>query len=54
MAHFRIENGEAIWRGPSPRVLFSRTTTIDFLGDEVRAELKDEGKDGGLPGRVPR
>lgn len=54
MAHFRIENGEALWRGPSPRVLFSRTTTIDFLGDEVRAELKDEGKDSRLLGRVAR
>jgi hypothetical protein len=32
IAHFRIENGEAIWRGPEHRVLFSRTRTLDLLG----------------------
>jgi hypothetical protein len=32
IAHFRIENGEAMWRGPEQRVLFSRTTTLDLLG----------------------
>ncbi len=32
IAHFRIENGEAIWRGPSERVLFSQTRTLDLLG----------------------
>jgi hypothetical protein len=35
IAHFRIEDGEAGWRGPSPRVLFSRTTSIDRLGREL-------------------
>lgn len=34
IAHFRIEDGEAIWRGPSPRVLFSQTMTMDLLGRE--------------------
>lgn len=32
IAHFRIDNGGAVWRGPEHRVLFSRTTTLDLLG----------------------
>ena len=44
ITHYRIEEGEAIWRGPAPRVLFSRTTTVDFIGREGRAELKAAGK----------
>ena len=36
IAHFRIEDGEAVWRGPSPRVLFSRTITTDLLGRELK------------------
>ena len=54
VTHFRIEEGEAIWRGPSPRVLFSWTATLDFLNDKIRAELKNKGKDGGLLGGTPR
>jgi hypothetical protein len=43
IVHYRFEDGEGYWRGPSPRVLFSRTTTYDFLGAEMRQELKDKG-----------
>lgn len=39
IAHFRIEDGEAIWRGPSPRVLFSQTMTMDLLGRERPADF---------------
>ncbi|ARU15072.1 MAG: hypothetical protein CMH92_13810 [Oceanicaulis sp.] len=35
IANFRIEDGEGVWRGPSPRVLFSRTVTLDLLGREI-------------------
>ncbi|PZR51474.1 MAG: hypothetical protein DI537_56410 [Stutzerimonas stutzeri] len=43
IVHYRFEDGEGYWRGPSPRVLFSRTTTYDFLGAEMRRELKEKG-----------
>lgn len=30
MVHHHLEDGEGVWRGPSPRVLFSQTFTYDF------------------------
>ncbi|HEX7855948.1 MAG TPA: hypothetical protein VF503_19865 [Sphingobium sp.] len=39
ITHFRIENGEAIWRGPAPRVLYSTTITLDLLGRERETGL---------------
>lgn len=42
IANFRIEDGEGVWRGPSPRVLFSRTTTIDLLGRAIVGSTRDE------------
>jgi hypothetical protein len=44
IAHFRYEDGEAGWTGPSPRVLFSATMSLDRLGRAV----------GGGKGRKPR
>lgn len=38
IVHFRIEDGEAIWRGPARRVLFSHTRTVDLLGREIDRE----------------
>lgn len=43
IVHYRFEDGDGYWRGPSPRVLFSQTTTYDFLGAEMRQELKEKG-----------
>ncbi|MEE4538512.1 MAG: hypothetical protein V2J51_08500 [Erythrobacter sp.] len=45
IAHFRIEGGEAIWRGPSPRVLFSQTLTMDLLGREHPEDFATMGKE---------
>jgi hypothetical protein len=41
MAHHRLEDGEGVWRGPSPRVLFSQTITHDF-GAAVSVGREDE------------
>ena len=30
VTNFRLENGELIWRGPSPRVLFSQTRSVAY------------------------
>lgn len=35
IAHFRYEDGEAGWTGPSPRVLFSSTMSLDRLGRQL-------------------
>lgn len=55
IVHFRIEDGEAVWRGPAPRVLFSQTT-FDFVGAEMRAELKAQASpaEDRLRGPAPR
>ncbi len=35
ITHFRIEDDESIWRGPSPRVLFSWTHSVDLLSRPI-------------------
>ena len=54
ITHYRIVAGEGLWRGPAPRVLFSSTTTVDFIGRKSRTELKAARKPDTILGKDGR
>jgi hypothetical protein len=44
IAHFRYEDGEAGWTGPSPRVLYSATMSLDRMGRPIRGAKPREAR----------